>query len=189
MIFSTFALFAVVAAAVPVELEWMHDKSSGDTVISIFGTDGDLLAKSCGSYLNASTPIDFTNTDAHGNGNFTVGSKHYTVHELQSYSGGLECTKKYNGDTALVDCKGLNWEPEQVHTGNTNKCPDLEAHFFRKARGARAHLQNRAPPEEWQFKEITIGERDDTHCGDSRIDLLGNGDPHQNYRDSQEGVC
>ena len=99
---------AAATTALNVELERMHEKSTGRTALSVFDSeDGKLLAKTCGSYIDATVPIDFSNTDVNGDGNSTVCAKTYIVHSLGYVSGGHTCTKIYDGATALVDCEGF----------------------------------------------------------------------------------
>ena len=130
--------FIALAGAAEVEVEWMHEKSTGGTMLSVFSAkDHTLLAKTCGSYLDSKTPIDLSNVDEDGTGNFTIGTKQYLVHMESSYSGGPKCTRKYSKGHSVIDCEGIEWndKTEDVKATATS-CPKNEHHFMRRDRGS-----------------------------------------------------
>ena len=176
------------ASAVDVDIRWYHEKSSGNTMITVFDSDtGKALAKSCGSYLQATTPIDFRNTNEDGQGNFTVGSETYLIHSVPTLSGGVACTRKYGGDAAVAECSGLTWSPAGARDSD-EACPKNQGHHLLRRNLystevkalRRSHSQHTSP--------IARGDGgppvDD--C-ENRYQVLniGDGDPHQNYYDNQ----
>ena len=183
--------FAALTAAADVELEWMHDKTTGKTTLGVFDIeDGELLAKSCGSVLKAAKTIDFSKTDENGNGSFTVGDKSYTVHELSDISGGIFCSKKWHDSVAIVECEGFQWEATDVDAID-NDCPDLEYHPMRKRVRGRANIVKQqdfhANSTELESRHVPWTPR---QCGfnNAVVNLVGDGDPHQNYYNQQPSV-
>ena len=192
--FTTFSSIIAVATAVAVpsdvELEWIKDKATGHTMLSIFNPkDHVLIASSCGSKLNAHVPIDFSNVDDNGSGSFTVGGKSFVVHS--EVENGPVCTKKYNGDATVVDCSGFKWDNKGLHIARGIDCPSahMQTHFMRQPHARRSVEAKQESPQPRNPIEnaIDVAARQAVPCPSqgSRIDLVGDGDPHQNYWNEQ----
>ena len=171
----------------------MHEKSTGGTILSVFDQeDGKLLAKSCGSYIDAAVPIDFSNTDENGDGNFTIGAHSYLVHSESHISGGPTCSKKYNGATAIVDCENFKWDPKGLKAITDKNWPKVEEHPLRKKVRGKTNLK--ALPDLHNNATLIQARQADQmsrrQCDSPAIDVLpvGDGDPHQNYYMQQPGV-
>lgn len=157
---SFLAAFGAANAAIDVQLVWRLEKDSGHSSVSALDLKkGTLLAGSCGSTLEADTPIDFSNVDKDGNGNFTVGDANYRVHSKPEFSGGPSCSKTFNAKYSLVQCSGVKWPgtPDSAK-GNATDCfkdEDSQATFHALEARGLSH-------------ELHSAHRRDTHQNDER---------------------
>ncbi|KAF7556449.1 hypothetical protein G7Z17_g1443 [Cylindrodendrum hubeiense] len=168
------AVLATAVLATEVDVVWRHEKSSGLTSLSVFSsTHGSLISETCGSIITADVPIDFSDLDDDGSGTFTVGRTKYTAHSNPEKSGGPACSKKYNGEVALLQCAGVDWAAKNISTTAVTGCfqyDDSDITF--------AHLEGRKPAVKRQEK------RQICHA-DYGTRLVGDGDPHQNFYHKQ----
>ncbi|RSL82000.1 hypothetical protein CEP51_005430 [Fusarium floridanum] len=182
---SFLAAFGAANAAIDVQLVWRLEKDSGLTSVSALDLKkGTLLAGSCGSTLEADTPIDFSDVDKDGNGNFTVGDASYRVHSKPEFSGGPSCSKTFNAKYSLVQCSGVKWPgtPDSAKGNATDCFKDEESQTTFRALEARGLSH-----------ELHSAHRRDTHQNDERqfcswyttTNLVDDGDPHQNYLHKQ----
>ena len=178
-IFSSLLVVAAAAATKLVELEWLHEKSTGKTMLTIFNTEtNEKIASSCGDKLNADIPISF-NANSDGFGNFTVGDRTYSIHSNPEYSGGPSCSKKYNGNTAVVDCSGSEWNNSGLDAaGDSNQCLEdtIQHHYMRKPRTSGTVSARELPS-----PVVAARQEAPTPCDLPLFQLVGDGDPHQNY--------
>lgn len=155
-----FAAFGTVNAVIDVQLVWRLEKDSGHCSVSALDPKkGTLLAGSCGSTLEADTPIDFSDVDKDGNGNFTVGDLTYRVHSKPEFSGGPSCSKTFNAKYSLVQCSGVEWPgtPDSAKGNATDCFKDAESQATFRALGARGLSQ-----------ELHSVHRRDMHQNDER---------------------
>ncbi|KAL6354846.1 hypothetical protein LRP88_12203 [Fusarium phalaenopsidis] len=182
---SFLAAFGAANAAIDVQLVWRLEKdSSHSSVGALDPKKGTLLAGSCGSIIEADIPIDFSDVDKDGNGNFTVGDATYRIHSKPEFSGGPSCSKTFNAKYSLVQCSGVKWPgtPDSAKGNSTDCFKDGDSQATFRALEARGISH-----------ELHSAHRRDTHQNDERqfcswyttTNLVDDGNPHQNYLHKQ----
>jgi hypothetical protein len=179
--------FAATALAGEVFVTWRHELSTGKTALEIQGTDKSVLAESCSSKIGS---LDFSDVDEHGGGSFTVGDKKFAV--LSQPEDGPVCSRIYNGDIAVVECTGVDYD---VPAGSATSAEDCFSHEENKmafrslrsrsedARSASAPVEQ--PPTMPAFHSRILGSRQTTCISNTDVVLVGDGNPHQNFLHKQ----
>ncbi|KAF9776795.1 hypothetical protein IL306_004960 [Fusarium sp. DS 682] len=115
-------LFLPTAWATEVRIVWRLEKETNSTSLSAYSTNGTLIAETCNRTLGAKDSISFSEVDDDGSGNFTVGNASFLVHSKPEASGGPTCSRAFNSAYTLVQCSGLDWNPEGVVGNKTTDC-------------------------------------------------------------------
>jgi hypothetical protein len=185
----TLSAFAASVLANEVFVTWRHELSSGKTALEIQGADKTVLAESCSSKIGS---LDFSNVNEQGGGSFTVGDKKYEV--LSKPEAGPVCSRIYNGDIAVVECTGVDYDvPEGVAT-SAEDCFSHEENkaAFRSLRSRSDNLQSASAPAEQpampSFHSRILGRRQTTCISNTDVVKVGDGNPHQNYLHKQISV-
>jgi hypothetical protein len=187
---ASFALLALAASAMAAEtfVTWRHEISTGSTSLTIQSADKTVLAETCGSSIGH---LDFSRVDENGAGHLSLGNRTFSI-QSQPQDGPV-CTRIYNGDIAVVECSGIDLDniPEGV-----SKSADCFTHEHVKAaflslksrnvdiENATAHEQ----PEMPAFHSRILGTRQTTCITNQDVDVMGDGNPHQNYLHKQISV-
>ncbi|KAF5975483.1 hypothetical protein FCOIX_7669 [Fusarium coicis] len=169
--------FLSTALAADVQVTWRLEKDTKASSVSAMGSDGKVVAESCGSIIHAKYPIDFSDVDDTGTGNFTVGDASYLVHSLPEWSGGPACSRIFNPQYTLVQCSNVTWDSTDVVKEKADGC------FADSATdGELQSLQRRSLSHEMHSRGGELEKRQ-TFCSGwfTRTTLVGDGDPHQNY--------
>ncbi|KPM37924.1 hypothetical protein AK830_g8633 [Neonectria ditissima] len=186
----TLASLLSAVAAVEVKVIWRHEKSTNRTSLSAYNREkGSLIAETCGSFLDGDSPIDFSNVDEHGSGNFTVGDDTYKVHSKARHSGGPECSRSFNKDHAWLQCSGFEWDSTNATQGNNSYCfENSRSHtVFRTLEGRDKDHGEKATRGRGLVEPRSEGEKSmDKRLGGTCVSgrttkLVGDGNPHQNY--------
>ncbi|KAF2094600.1 hypothetical protein NA57DRAFT_80399 [Rhizodiscina lignyota] len=177
-----------LAAAAPtshgdISVIWRHEKGSSAKSLQVWnGDETVLLGQACSDKVDdgnfAKEPISF-DVDADGSGTVTYGSSNYKVHSKPDHSGGIVCSKMYNGDFAKVVCsipsKGTSYT--SIPTNVTEDCFSESSIHFPKHYGfpksepvTKKSKRTDAPPACTVFQSTS---------------MIADGNPHQNYWDSQ----
>ncbi|KAH7263798.1 hypothetical protein BKA59DRAFT_490108 [Fusarium tricinctum] len=166
-----FLLFTNTLAA-KVQVVWRLEKDTNASSLSVYDSKRSLIAETCGSILHARDTIDFSDVNEAGFGNFTVGDASYLVHSKADWSGGPECSRVFNPGYALVQCSGVDWDPKDLVESDATKCFEGS-----QTNGELQSLQKRSEPQDSELEARQF------QCSSwiTRTDLVGNGDPHQNY--------
>ncbi|KAH7129219.1 hypothetical protein EDB81DRAFT_661255 [Dactylonectria macrodidyma] len=178
--FLTLTSLVAAVAALDVQIVWRLEKSSNISALSVYNVaSGDLLAETCGSLLEADVPIDFSAVNQNGLGNFTVGDESFLVHSNADFSGGPECSKTFNPDLAVVHCSKVTWSAKKYSKGDASECfEDADSYtvFNTIRRRDQTHeMHARGAPESSDLEERQ-------YCSwNERSDLVGDGNPHQNF--------
>ncbi|KAF5675860.1 hypothetical protein FCIRC_7232 [Fusarium circinatum] len=122
--------------------------------------DIQVIAEACGSIIHAKYPIDFSDVDDTGSGNFTVGDASYLIHSVPEWSV-LKC---FSDSTDVVTDKADGCFSDSTTDG------ELQS------------LQRRSLSHEMHSRGAELEKRQ-TACAGwfTRTVLVGAGDPHQNY--------
>lgn len=116
-------LVATTVLAEKVEVTWRLEKSSGQSSLSVFDPNGTVVAETCGSVIGSDSPIDFSKLDDSATGSFTVDRKSYVVHSDPGQSGGPSCSRIYNPDITMVNCRDIEWsDAADTHQDKELKC-------------------------------------------------------------------
>ncbi|KAG9255663.1 uncharacterized protein F5Z01DRAFT_651753 [Emericellopsis atlantica] len=187
---TVFLSLVATAACSDIEVIWRHAKSSGQNSLSVFnGTD--LIAQSCSSFIPGNPSIDFSDLDPNGFGNFSIGDDKFLAHSNPEHSGGPTCSKKYNAEAAVIECSGISWTPSQASieedchddaevkaildffTSKNRELAEPPKRTRDLGQGHGADLFPRVPPPP-------------PDCSPNYgVNVVGNGNPHQNYFDQQ----
>ncbi|KAL5322047.1 hypothetical protein ACEPPN_010015 [Leptodophora sp. 'Broadleaf-Isolate-01'] len=188
------------------------DKTTSETEITVTDTTSQVLGQSCTTVLNSGPFVDFqisTKLDENGAGNITLGTNNYLVHELAEYSGGIICTRMYNDLDSFVRCSIE--VPETLQLAPLSKKSlkecfvrgtlDMErtSHIFAaQLEGSDEYLVNSVSldiPELLPEARIvntttwnTTEKRADCNAWSKGVVRIGDGDPHQNYLNTQISV-
>ncbi|KAH7177017.1 hypothetical protein EDB81DRAFT_752329 [Dactylonectria macrodidyma] len=129
---ATFFIFTILMTAVlavtevpslDVDLICCFEKQSNNTSLSVFDTArGDLIAETCGSFLKADIPIDFSRVDENGSGQFTIGKRRFVVHSPTRFSHRPQCSKILTSDFVVVQCSKMTWSVENYSQGDASNC-------------------------------------------------------------------
>ncbi|KAJ5612751.1 hypothetical protein N7510_005945 [Penicillium lagena] len=203
-----------IVGLVPIALAVPHDKQKAQKVdvmiqqikatsemdITVVSQESSqVLGHACSNILNsgafAEKPITAT-LDKNGAGTLAVGNQMYIVNENPETSGGITCHRTYNDVESFILCAvplptSLPLTPvsngEKASCFNSGNIPSLQAAF-------RTILaQNKAPETETtnivQRNEMPMHKRQ-APCGQwsSSTQIVGDGDPHQNYLHTQLSV-
>jgi hypothetical protein len=188
------ALFAIPAFAASVLADevfvtWRHELSSGKTALEIQGADKSVLAESCSSKIGS---LDFSNVDEHGGGSFTIGDKKFEV--MSKPEDGPVCSRIYNGDIAVVECTGVDYD---VPKGAATSAEDCFSHednkaAFRSLRSRSENVHSAGAPAEQPampaFHSRILGSRQTTCISNTDVTTVGDGNPHQNFLHKQISV-
>ncbi|KAF4875423.1 hypothetical protein CGCSCA1_v005578 [Colletotrichum siamense] len=181
------------------QVQVVYQECNTATSVEVFSS-GTVVAEACSNTLDtdsfAALPITFA-VDRTGAGTVTVGSTTYKIHEKKEISGGIVCGRLFDGGESVVSCDiavpaGMAFQS----LSRRHECiPDGETTM------ARA-LRIRNPEQDLQARYIapipflTSGETD-TNADKREIgkrqgcypqkwtELVGDGNPHQNYYHSQ----
>lgn len=191
-----------------------HQKQTALTEITIKDqTTSALFGHACSKSLSSGQFTDFSvaaDLDSNGAGNLTVGPNTYRVHENPEHSGGIKCMRVYDQDESYVICdniplpaslqlnpiakrdnagcftqtinaRGLQKVAEALHF-NEDSFP-TEDHFSLDGQFETASLATLEP-------EKSLEERQFGPCNQwvKKTQLVGNGNPHQNYWHKQLSV-
>jgi hypothetical protein len=180
--------FVALAMAADVSVTWRHELSTGSTSLTIQSADKTVLAETCGSSIGS---LDFSLVDEHGAGHLSVGDKKFSI-QSQPQDGPV-CTRIYNGDIAVVECTGIEFDniPEGV-----SKSADCFLHEHVKAaflslKSRTADIENATAheqPEMPAFHSRILGSRQTTCFTTQDIEVVGDGNPHQNFLHKQISV-
>ncbi|KAF5249676.1 hypothetical protein FANTH_4984 [Fusarium anthophilum] len=170
-------LFLSTALAADVQVTWRLEKDTKASSVSAMGSNGKVIAETCGSIIHAKYPIDFSDVDDTGSGNFTVGDASYLVHSLPEWSGGPVCSRIFNPQYTLVQCSNVTWDSTDVVKDKANGCFSDSS-----TDGELQSLQRRSLSHEMHSRGAELEKRQ-TACAGwfTRTVLVGDGDPHQNY--------
>jgi hypothetical protein len=181
--------FAASVLADQVSVTWRHELSSGKTALEIHGTNKAMLAESCSSKIGS---LDFSNLDEHGGGFFTVSDKKFEI--LSQPGDGPVCTRIYNGDIAVVECIGIDYD---VPTGAATSAENCFSHednkaTFRSLRSRSEDVHTASVPAEQPtmpaFHSRILGSRQTTCISNTDVKRVGDGNPHQNFFHKQLSV-
>ncbi|RBA17472.1 hypothetical protein FPRO05_02196 [Fusarium proliferatum] len=174
-------LFLSTALAADVQVTWRLEKDTKASSVSATGSDGKVIAEACGSIIHAKYPIDFSDIDDTGSGNFTVGDASYLVHSLPEWSGGPACSRIFNPQYTLVQCSNVTWDSTDVVKDKADACFSDST-----TDGELQSLQRRSLSHEMHSPGAELEKRQ-TFCSGwfTRTRLVGDGDPHQNYYHKQ----
>ncbi|KAG9255765.1 uncharacterized protein F5Z01DRAFT_699546 [Emericellopsis atlantica] len=172
------SILALVGTAVAIDVSvlWSHDKVSGTKSLRVSDTSNQLIAQSCSDTIEGPMSIDFSGVDENGFGNVTVGTDSYLAHSKVEYSGGIVCSKVYNEESAVVECHDIDWDPPadpvvEADCHENAEVDDLASHVSARSASPASHLEERDP-------QIVC-------TSSSSTELIGDGNPHQNYRHQQ----
>ncbi len=139
---------------------------------------------SCASTLALGSLNIAYDVNQYGAGKLEFGGKTYTVHSDATVSGGVECGVIYDDTELHVDCLApwtADFQPVELPANATLPC--LQTHLSRRA----AYGMDGGDDEPFVSGEIEA--RQAGACNPiARTRLVGNGDPHQNYRYTQLSV-
>jgi hypothetical protein len=181
--------FAASVLANQVSVTWRHELSSGKTALEILGADKAMLAESCSSKIGS---LDFSNLDKHGGGFFAVSDNKYEV--VSQPKEGPVCTRIYNGDIAVVECTGVDYD---VPEGLATSAADCFSHednkaTFRSLRSRSEGVHTASAPTEQPampaFHSRILGSRQTTCISNTDVTRVGDGNPHQNFFHKQISV-
>ncbi|KAF5628128.1 uncharacterized protein FTJAE_9003 [Fusarium tjaetaba] len=170
-------LFLSTALAADVQVTWRLEKDTKASSVSAMGSDGKVIAEACGSIIHAKYPIDFSDVDDTGSGNFTVGDASYLVHSLPQWSGGPACSRIFSPQYTLIQCSNVTWDSTDVVKDKADGC-----FADSSTDGELQSLQRRSLSHEMHSRGTELEKRQ-TFCSGwfTRTTLVGDGDPHQNY--------
>jgi hypothetical protein len=199
MLFVVFALTATAAAATEVSVVWRHEKPTNATSLTIYpGAERTTaLAETCG---NAIGYIDFSRVDEHGAGNFTVGEDVFDVFHEPSH--GPSCTRMWNDHIAVVECSGVQFDvPANISQSPDCFSVDHAKHMFARLKNRSVDVLNAkkdpehvSEPEGLQPSRLTsimggamsrIAGRGLQKRATFSASVVGDGNPHQNYKHTQ----
>jgi hypothetical protein len=166
------------------------DKATkASSVILTDETKTKIYGHSCASTLALGSLNIAYNVDQHGIRKLEFGPKTYTVHSDATVSGGIECGVIYDDTELHVDCLApwiADFQPVELAANATLPC--FENHLSRRA----AYATDEGIHEPFVSGEIEArqaGSIGGSTCGPYRISrMVGNGNPHQNYRHTQLSV-
>lgn len=179
----------------------------GDVSIQVTSQDGAFLGESCSATLNsgafADTPITF-NVNERGHGYVTVGTTQYLTHSNITLSGGIICIQMYNDQEHTTSCdvplpSGL--VPALVTRGAANCIPGgMTSLGHIQLLLARRSASDAVPVSVEESNPLAIRDnavRNDNKTLDARLlctrtlwtEKIGDGNPHQNYLQTQITVC
>ncbi|KAF5689054.1 hypothetical protein FDENT_4556 [Fusarium denticulatum] len=115
-------LFLSTALAADVQVTWRLEKDTKASSVSAVGSDGKVIAEACGSSIHSKYPIDFSDVDDTGSGNFTVGDATYLIRSLPEWSGGPACSRIFNPQYTLVQCSNVTWDSVYVVEDKADSC-------------------------------------------------------------------
>jgi hypothetical protein len=128
-------------------------------------------------------------------GNVTIGSKVYVLHEDPAYSGGIVCTAVYDNHEAHVDCDDIPWTAGSMPTALPAKPSStcLKDHLVRRASfGIDAEYVDERSLNSGVLNDLgkrQAGGGGGGTCGwNHYVTKVGDGNPHQNFRHTQISV-
>ncbi|RDW63648.1 hypothetical protein BP6252_11193 [Coleophoma cylindrospora] len=152
----------------------------------------EILGHSCSTTLRSGAFTNFpisAAVDKSGAGNITIGPKTYVVHENATLSGGITCYRLYNKVEAFVNCQtSLPVSLPFMPMGRSDISSCFPGNILTLKRAAASIMnENTTSPitavtNSTKKEKRTIG----PPCQEVRkSELVGNGNPHQNYYDTQ----
>ncbi|PVH86353.1 hypothetical protein DL98DRAFT_567755 [Cadophora sp. DSE1049] len=213
LLFGTIWIIPAILGAPSVRMESKEallfvkfDKTTSQTEITVADSATNVLGQSCSTILRSGPFVDFqisTRLDENGAGNVTLGANTYLVHELTEYSGGITCTRMYNDLDSFVRCsievpETLRLAP--LSEKSLVECfargtVDMErtSHIFAsQLEGSDDYSVNSVAvdllPEVGNTNTTvwnTTEKRADCNAWTKGVVRIGNGDPHQNYLNTQ----
>lgn len=190
-------LFSLAFAAPPARDEitvvWQHEKGTASTGVIVYNADETLLyGEQCGDKIDtgafSAKPISF-DVDENGFGSLTYGEKVYKVHSVAEHSGGITCFKRYNGNHARVDCTVPAQQTYKATDPTTAppKCfsGDLLFGSIRKHTHPEGGFLD-ATTQQTPKNTTRLTKRQSDVAGEtcdvsSWTELVGDGNPHQNF--------
>lgn len=175
-----------------------HKAADSNITVEVLSTDG-LVGWSFSSSLDSGAfeklPIIF-DVDERGSGNLTVGPSTYLIHEDANYSGGIVCGRMFNQAEAAVSCTVA--VPADLPLQPVGKIDTAEG-IPDGPRGLARVLRVAANPPSGPMDTLhSMWGRDPpadippNSCEDDdpsgKTEVIGDGDPHQNYYDIQLSV-
>ncbi|KAI8237974.1 hypothetical protein K4K57_002919 [Colletotrichum sp. SAR 10_99] len=181
------------------QVQVVYQKCDTATSIEVF-SGGTVVAEACSNTLDtgsfAALPITFA-VDRTGAGTVTVGSTTYKIHEKKEISGGIVCGRLFDGGESVVSCdiavpasmafQSLSKRHECIPGGETTMARAL------RIRNPEQELQTRyIAPIPFLTSVETDTNTDNREIGKRQgcypqkwTELVGDGNPHQNYYHSQ----
>jgi hypothetical protein len=205
MLFAIFALAATAAAATEVSFVWRHELPSNSTSLTIYpGAERNtVLAETCGNTMGS---LDFSRVDEHGSGNFTVGEDVFDV-LYETSPGAPSCHRMYNDHIAVVECTGVQFDIP-ANTSQSADCFNTgrAKHSFERLKTRSVDILNAgkgpehvAEAEDLQHSRLArilggamsriTGRGLQNRQSSTRIERVGDGNPHQNFKHTQISVC
>ena len=163
--------------------------TKASSVILTDKTKTKIYGHSCTSTLALGSLNVAYNVDQYGVGKLDLGPKTYTVHSDATVSGGVECGVIYDDTELHVDCLApwtADFQLVELPVNATLPC--FENHVSRRSAYGM---------DEEVYEPFVSGEVEARQAGSigsitcnpiARTRLVGNGDPHQNYRHTQLSV-
>lgn len=184
------------------------DKTTSEMRLTMSNKSGDTLGETCNTRLESDTFANFPiviNIDENGAGNITLGSDTFVVHEDATLSdGALACTRMYNQEQAFVNCKALvpttlqlmpllkreNCFAKRSDSTVHGSGFDLEQISLAVANEPVYNEVAMAQPvvEALDVAPITKRQPDPCDRFTRGTDMIGNGNPHQNWFHQQLSV-
>lgn len=185
----TLPAFAATALANEVFVTWRHELSTGKTALEVQGMDKSMLAESCSSKIGS---LDFSEVDEHGGGSFSVGNHKFEV--LSQPETGPVCNRIFNGDIAVVECSGVDYEVPAGAATSAEDCFALEDNkaAFRSLKSRSADVSGASTPAERPsmpaFHSRILGSRQTACISNTDVTKVDDGNPHQNFLHKQISV-
>lgn len=107
--FYAVSLILFVASATKIRLSFILQPEKNLSSLTVYRDSGGLIGGICGRTFEAREPIDFSEVNDRGEGNFTVGNATYKVHHHPLLSGGPRCHTDPNPPYISIHCSRLWW--------------------------------------------------------------------------------
>ncbi|KFY33804.1 hypothetical protein V494_07306 [Pseudogymnoascus sp. VKM F-4513 (FW-928)] len=181
------------------------DKTSLEQEVAVVDMESQVLGQSCSKTLDSGAFANFpisADLDPNGAGNVTLNGQSYLVHEHADFSGGITCTRIYGDEDSFVRCSikvpnSLQTKP--LTAENTKAC--FTRGTLDTETTSNAIVARHAGSKEYDLDETSLSMSEHRpnsfvrgtssangppDCSwRSDVVLIGNGDPHQNYRHTQ----
>ncbi|KAK7427755.1 hypothetical protein QQZ08_005693 [Neonectria magnoliae] len=173
-------------------LRYHHESGTNQTEFTLSTPDKrDFYAYSCDNTFEIAGKTVSINVDGRGSGHIAVDDKKYKVVGDVKMSGGASCTKMYNEKSTVVECS-IPWRGS-FDDLSALSADDIEECFSEESAARRRSLPN-------AFSSPIVLARSDSdslslekrqggcpYMTFYRTELIGDGDPHQDYLHKQIG--